>query len=43
MLLFFLIYSFYRLSGSLRYDAFEEQEQKELGETLNALLSRNTT
>ncbi len=31
MLLFFLIYSFYKLSGSLRYDAFEEQEQKELG------------
>jgi hypothetical protein len=34
MLLFFLIYSFYRLSGSLRYDAFEEQEQKELGENI---------
>ena len=34
MLLFFLIYSFYKLSGSLRYDAFEEQEQKELGKTL---------
>ena len=34
ILLFFLIYSFYRLSGSLRYDAFEEQEQKELGENI---------
>ena len=34
MLLFFLIYSFYRLSGSLRYDAFAEQEQKELGENI---------
>lgn len=34
MLLFFLIYTFYRLSGSLRYDDFEEQEQKELGENI---------
>ena len=34
ILLFFLIYSFYKLSGSLRYDAFEEQEQKELGENI---------